>query len=414
MVRRVMVVGQLAGLTLAAGLLVAPPIASQQVDRDVRRADAIAAAEARGARLAVARTDTAVAAAQLQSARQWQNPAFAASYSKATPNYHYTFELPLDLPYQRRPRIGAATATMRAARLRYAFEHAAAQMEADTTYTRALAARAIAELSAQTAREADSLRRMAVTRRDAGDASDMDVALATVGAGQAANQASVDSLAYISAVLDLQSVMGMSSTRVEITLSDSLADLPPAPEPMLSAQPLLPVAAARAQLQAASQTAQLERRNVFGVPSLVAGIETGDPSGGEPGRLPTFGLALPLPLFNRNRGPIALAQAEEARARAELDAALVMSRTELTRAQREWSAAQARVRRNQQLELQAGRVVAMSMTAYREGATALPNVLEAQRIARDVLAESIRSLADAWIAAAELKLLTLTAAPSAP
>src|SRR5689334_23484577 len=49
-----------------------------------------------------------------------------------------------------------------------------------------------------------------------------------------------------------------------------------------------------------------------------SGFETGDPSGSEPGILPTFGLSLPLPLFNRNRGPIAQLEAERQRARAEL------------------------------------------------------------------------------------------------
>ncbi len=399
----------LVGLAVAAH-----GVAAQERGQAVSRTDAVAAAAARGPRLAIARADTAAAAAQLLTARQWQNPTLSASYSKATPNYHYTLELPLDLPYQRRPRIGAAAAAQRAAWYRYAWEQAAAQMEADTTYTRALAARAIAELSARSARDADSLRTMAVTRRDAGDASDMDVALATVSAGQAANQATTDSLAFVSAVLDLQSVMGLGASRVDITLADSLAGLPVAPAEQSEASRLLPVAAAAAQLEAASLTTTLEQRSVFGTLGIVAGIETGDPSGGEPGRLPTFGLAVPLPLFNRNRGPIAQARAGEARARAELTFADVQSRAELVRAQREWRAASAKVARDRQLVTQADRVAAMALTAYREGAASLPNVLEAQRIARDVLAEYVRDMADAWIACAELKVLTLTAAPSAP
>lgn len=397
----------------AACLVWSGHAAAQDASPAISRNAAIGAALARGPRLAVAQADTAAAAALLQSARQWQNPVFSASYSKDAPQYHYTFELPLDLPYQRGPRIGAATAAQRAARYRFAYEHASVQMEADTTYTRALAARALAELSARTAHDADSLRRMAVTRREAGDASDMDVALATVSAGQAANQATADSVAFTSALLDLQSVMGLSDSRAEIVLSDSLAAMPIAPAAFEQTAPLLPIAAASAQLEAASLTATLERRNVFGVPSLMAGVETGDPSGDAKGRLPTFGLALPLPIFNRNRGPIALARAEEARARAELRFAEIQSRTELARAQREWRSASAKVERDKMLVQQADRVVTMAMTAYREGAASLPNVLEAQRTARELLAEYIRDIADAWIAAAELKVLTLTA-PTAP
>lgn len=400
---------------LVAQLAALPAAGAQRlVDPSITRAHAIAAATEYGARLAMANADTSAASAQLQAARAWQNPTFAASYSKSTPNYHYTLELPLDLPYQRRPRIGAAAAAQRAARYRLAWERASVEMEADTTYTRALAARAIRELSSRSARDADSLRRMAVARRDAGDASDMDVALASVTAGQAANQAASDSLAFLSAMHDLQAVMGLNSTSIEIALADSLTVLPSAPPGTTPAGFALPVAAASAQLEAASLTTTLERRSVFGALGVMAGVETGDPSGSEPGRLPTFGLSVPLPLFNRNRGPIAVARAEEARARAELAFARTQTIAELGRVQWAWRSARGKVERDQQLVAQAGQVAAMALTAYREGAASMANVLEAQRTARELLAQSIRDLADAWIAVAELKVLTLTAAPAAP
>jgi outer membrane protein TolC len=50
----------------------------------------------------------------------------------------------------------------------------------------------------------------------------------------------------------------------------------------------------------------------------------------------------------------------------------------------------------------------MSLVAYREGAASLPNVLEAQRSARDVRGQYIDDLAAAWIATAELRVLSLT------
>jgi len=285
-------------------------------------------------------------------------------------------------------------------------------MEADTAYTRALAARALAELSARAARDADSLRRIAIARRDAGDASDMDVALAAITAGQAANEAVSDSLAVASALLDLQVVMGMTGREVRIALADTLGAPPTAP-PGVDGRPLAVVAAAD-QVESASLALRVERRNVFGQPSIVAGVEHGDPSGSEPGRLPTFGLALPIPLFNRNTAAISLAQAEEARARAELSLVTVLSRTERERAQREYTAARTRFDRDEQLVVQAERVAAMAISAYREGAIALASVLEARRAARELLAQRVRDVADAWVAVAKLKVLTLTAAPNAP
>jgi outer membrane protein TolC len=52
----------------------------------------------------------------------------------------------------------------------------------------------------------------------------------------------------------------------------------------------------------------------------------------------------------------------------------------------------------------------MSLTAYREGQSSLPNVLEAQRNARDVLGQYIDDLAAAWIASASLRVFLLTTA----
>jgi len=56
----------------------------------------------------------------------------------------------------------------------------------------------------------------------------------------------------------------------------------------------------------------------------------------------------------------------------------------------------------------------MSLTAYREGQSSLPNVLEAQRNARDILGQYVDDLAEAWIASAELRVYTLTTASTRP
>jgi cobalt-zinc-cadmium efflux system outer membrane protein len=379
----------------------------------VSREQAVASALTQGARIGLARADTAVAFAQLLTARALPNPTIAASYSKATPNYHVSLELPLDLPTQRNARIGSARAGRAASQYRFAFERAATALDADTTYTRAVASREKAQLSRRNAQDADSLRRMAISRRDAGDASDLDVELATLNAGQAANIAAADSLTYLSAVLDLQVVMGLAADRVAIVPTDSLR-APPAPAvPADSAVPQtaspLQVAAAEAALESARLAVRLQRRSIFSTPSIIAGFETGDPTGSEPGILPTYGFALPVPLLNRNRGPIVLAEAEHARARAALILAQVQSHNEIARTRRELSIALTKVARDRVLVAAANRVAAMSLTAYREGASSLPNVLEAQRNAREVLAQYVDDLANAWIFAAELRVLTLTA-----
>ena len=62
----------------------------------------------------------------------------------------------------------------------------------------------------------------------------------------------------------------------------------------------------------------------------------------------------------------------------------------------------------------AERVAAMALQAYQEGASPLPNVLQARRDARDLLAQSVEDLALAWNATAALRVASLTTARPSP
>lgn len=375
----------------------------------VTRQQAVESAVARGARAAVARADTLVGSAQLLTARQRDNPSLSATYTKSTPRYHEIVDFPLDLTGARSARIQSAEASRLASQYRFQFERAAAALDADTTYTRSLAAAEHLRLARRNAKDADSLRRMSVVRRDAGDASELDVLLATVNAGQAANRAAADSLSYISTLFDLQAVMGLDSNRITVIPIDSLT-LPPSSRTDAVPVRALPIAAAEQALTAAELSVRAQRRSMFTPLSIQAGIEHGDPS--EPGVLPTFGLSIPLPILNRNRGPIAQAEAERERARAELALARLETQSAIGRALRSRTLALDKIQRDRLLVESATRIVAMSLTAYREGAQGLPAVLEAQRNAREILSQYIDDLAEAWIATATLRLYDLTPSPT--
>lgn len=381
----------------------------------VTRDDAIATAIAGGPRVALARADTAFARAALVTARERQNPGLSATYSTAVPRYHFSVDLPLGAPGARGAGIGSARARLASARYRFTFDSAAAALDADTTYTRALAARERTRLSARNAEAAESLLAIARARRDAGDASDLEVDLAILVAGQAANAGATDSLVHIAAILDLQQVMGLADAAVVITPSDLLPDassIDLTVAPRTGGAPPLRIAAARADLDAARLARLQQRRSRFGSPALVGGVETGDPS--TPGMLPTFGVSFPLPLLSRNRASVRMAQADEARTQAQLALITATSGADIARARRELAVARERLRRDEQLALAAERVAARSLVAYREGAAPLPSVLEAQRTARDAAAQYVDDLAAAWIAASRLRVLTLTSAPESP
>ena len=427
-------------------VFVLPAIAPALAQRPVTRAEAEAAALAAGPRVALARADTAAAIARLLSARALPNPTFGAVYSKAVPQKHLTIDLPVfDALRTRGLRVGQATASARAARRLFASERIAALVEVDTTYTRALAADARFRLSRQTARDADSLRRMTVSRRDAGDASDLDVDLSTVVAGQQLNVTTGDSLSYMSALLTVQTLMGMPADSVAIILADSLVltggdtsltrrtldngaitiAVPPPRTTSGTVQGTAggvsqssgvgtapAVTAAEANLQAAELGVSLQQKSAIVLPSLNVGVEFGDPLGGEPGLLPLIGLSVPLPLFNRNQGPIAEARAERDKAQVQLSVARLAARQRLIEAVRKREQLIARIARDRDLVVRAQRVADRSLTAYREGASALPAVLEARRSAREVLGQYIDDLAALLTVNTELRALTQT--PPAP
>ena len=416
----------------ALGLLAIVPAGAQ---RAVTRAEAETAALSAGTRVALARADTAAALARLLSARAIPNPTLGAVYSKATPQKHVTLDIPLfDALWTRGLRVGQASASARASRLLFVSERIAALVEVDTTYTRALAADARFRLSRQTARDADSLRKMTVSRRDAGDASDLDVDLATVVSGQQLNATTADSLSYMGAVLTVQTLMGISADSQAIVLADSLAltpldtmvlrrtldggataiTVPPAVSTAaITSQPsgigaTASVVAAEATLQAAELGIALQKRSMYLLPSISIGVEFGDPSGSEPGYLPLIGLSVPLPLFNRNQGPIAEAKAERDRAQVQLVAARLEARQRLIEGVREREQLIAKIARDRDLVIRAQRVADRSLTAYREGASALPAVLEARRTAREVLGQYIDDLAALLTVNTELRALTQT------
>jgi cobalt-zinc-cadmium efflux system outer membrane protein len=374
----------------------------------ITRDSAIALALAHGSRAAIANATARTASARIRQAGMLANPLLTTSYSKAVPQYHASVDVPLDFLTLRNLRVAAARSSSEAAQLRLAFEQAAIRLDADTSYTIASARHARARLSLRNAVDAESLLTIAAVRRSAGDASDLDVDVAHIAAGRARNIAAADSQAAVAATLELQQALGLPVGQQTITVADSL-DLPrldtiAAPDSSTPNVTPLSVAAAQRDLQAANQALALERRNIWSGLALQAGIENHDPA--EPGILPTFGVSIPLPLFNQGQGAVAVAQAERDRARVELAAAQRESAALIVRARRDLAAASQRVARDRQLVETANRVARLSLQAYVEGAYPLTTVLEAQRNARDTLADLIDDLVAANTAAAALRLYT--------
>ena len=383
----------------ALALVLLPGAARAQQPRPVTLAQAIEAALA-APRIALARADSAAAQAQVRIARAFPNPSLSYDHSIAVPVHHLIAEQPLEYPWVRAARIRAAATGASAADYLLLAERAAVRHDVELGYAHAAGAREIRGLAERNVRDADELVRIATARRAAGDASELDVLLAGVVAGQARNAFLTDSLTEISSLLDLQVLMGLDAQRLEIALADSL-DMLPAAAPAAGAFPAVPTLVAAARATATSEAATLAETRLgrLPAPAVRAGIERGDPS--QPGNLPLFGISLPIPLWNRSRGEVAAATAATDRARASLALAELDTRNAIARSERERALARDRVTRDRTVVRDAQRVAELSLTAYHEGAYPLAGVLEAQRSARDAMRQFVEDLTAARTAEAD-------------
>jgi cobalt-zinc-cadmium efflux system outer membrane protein len=394
---------------LCAGAFAIPAVTMQLgAQQPLTRADAIRAALGTSVRVTSISADTLAATARLRTARAYPNPTITASYSRDVPQNHISVDIPLDLPGIRNARVRAAEAGSASARFTFLAARAAIELNVDTMYTTAQGAALRAALSHSTAIDAAKLLSDTKARRDAGDASDLDVNLAEVSAGQAANIANADSLEAIDTRLELQTAMGLPGDTVSFTLMDSLGApssmaAPPTSSSALASAPT--VAAANAALTAAEETLVFQRRSLFGVPSIQIGADARDPTGAEKGLLPTFGIVLPIPLFNRNGGEISAAHAEVTRARADLAIARMDASAQLARAYRTWTVAEARIARDRTILDAATHNVSMAERAYAEGQMAIGDILEARRAQHDAQAQYVTDLVAANVGAALVRVL---------
>lgn len=386
---------------LAGAALGSAPPCSAQVP--VSLADAIREAVANGPAAGLARTDSMLASAAMAGARSFANPTFVTTYTKDAPQYHAEFEQPLDILGSRGARARAAGLSAYAAYRRLALDYAVVTRDVTVAYAGALGAGRRHRLSVRAAADADELVRIAQARRDAGDASDLDVGLASLTAGDLHNRALADSVTALDATLRLQLLLGRPGTALVLTLSDSLETLEP---DVRQGGRALTVAVADWESRASEATLAFERRDRIGTPSLTAGVETHEGDGSPSRALPILGLSIPLPFWNRNPGGVGAARAGVVRATIALEAARRESEAAIARAARDRDAAAARLAMDRQLLDQAERLAALATTAYREGAWPLSSVIEAQRGVRETLANTIDDAVALVTAKAEYALAT--------
>jgi cobalt-zinc-cadmium efflux system outer membrane protein len=120
-----------------------------------------------------------------------------------------------------------------------------------------------------------------------------------------------------------------------------------------------------------------------------------------------FGVAVPLPLFDRNQGGVARARAEAGAARTELMQARTRILAEVESAFRAWESARDRALvYERELLAQADESRAIALAAYREGAVTLLAVLEAERARTEIRQQYLQALFDFQASLVLLEALT--------
>jgi cobalt-zinc-cadmium efflux system outer membrane protein len=181
--------------------------------------------------------------------------------------------------------------------------------------------------------------------------------------------------------------------------------------PLAQALPMLLQRAAdgpavrRARHQLAARQAQADAERAARIPdvTLTIGSQRDDQLAQ---RQAVLGVAIPLPLFNRNSGNLAAAIARTGQARATLEATELATRTELTAAHLRFGQARgAALLLQQEVVPEARAVYDATLKGFEYGKFTFLDVLDAQRTWVQARSRQWQAMLDAWRAHADLERL---------
>ena len=399
---------------LALCLGVSASLAGAQPAYDLAQLEALALDSSRA--LLAAREQVSAARAAVSSAGAFPNPEL--EYLRGTQRsrgaagmpgdaYSVTLTQPLDLPWRRAPRIGAAEAGLESSqaglrvfsadllaklRLRY-FELLRRQVELTN----------VQEDLALT----EGVRTRIALRVDIGEAPRFELIKADAELLNVQKAAQAASFRVEQARSLLRQSVG-GGLPAEFAVSGLLRDVPALPpleglrRQLTESSPDL--AQARAEMARAEQQLTLEKRLAWPNLALKAGYDQ-DPEM----RTSQLGVVLSLPLWDRRAGPIGEASAQLARSRYTLAAQEFSLTQQLDVAVQQYEIAQTQVTALESgIVRQAQEALKVAEAAYRFGERGFLEVLDAQRVYRAARAELISAryeLAAAWVEVERLRAL---------
>ena len=350
---------------------------------------ALAHARSHRAQVRVSAAQVAAARASARIAGTLPNPVASYSYTDDPPRQHASLDQSFDWLLTRGADRAAAGSGVRRAVADSVQTAADLAAEVRSAFYAVVAARELERLTDAQGIVADSLAVLGALRVASGDIAEAERDQLVLEAVRAGQRKSRTREAAALAWARLARAIGWEGDHPALsgTLDEGLSAAAPENRGPFLSVPM--IQAAVADSEAAGQRMRRASLARMPLPSLMAGADWDDP-GGRQGALAVFGLSLPIPLWQRGNGALALARAEAAQAAAgtaevRLETARLLSeaQTRLTEA-----AGRARVARDSLLPV-ARRLRERATAAYRAGETGIIPLLEALRAERDVTAEAV-------------------------
>ena len=310
-----------------------------------------------------------------------------------------TLTQPLDMPWVRSARIGAAEAGAQAS------EATVQSFEADTLahvrlrYYEALRRKAELRNAREDVNLMESVRSRIALRVETGEAARFELVKADAELLNAQKVVQAAGFRAEQARSLLRQSVG-ADLPAEFDLRGTLRDVPEVP-PIETVRQALPgnsptLARARAEVERAERQLDLERRQRWPSLALKGGYDE-DPDM----RTSRLGLVVTLPLWDRRSGPVGEASSNLTRSRHELAAQAFSLEQQLAVAYQQYDIALAQVTALESgIVRQAENALKIAEAAYRFGERGFLEVLDAQRVFRAARAELIAArfeLAAAWV-----------------
>lgn len=414
-----------AGMAAALAVALAAPVAAQPgpefssarqpvgPQQPLDLAGALALAESASPRLAIVASQVQGARAGVVTASQYPNPEIGAAAGQQ--NARVTggpsgslgtigLAQQIDLPMVREPRIRSAEAGVEAAELALAEARLALRANVKQAFYDVLRRKAEFELAADSQKLFQQIRDRVAVRVQVGEAPKFELTRADAELATAVNATNSARLRVNQAFATLRATIGAPlppNTEVvgELPPAPSLPRLPALRDEVLARYPA--VRRAEAEVKAASARLETERALRIPQPTLRADYE----------REPEvdkyrFGIAIPIPIFNQRQGQIgeAVAAFQQATLAAEQTRVELRAAIEMAYSRYEVAATQIAQFEGGLLK-QAESALAVAEAAFRFGERGFIDVLDAQRVLRQVRAEFLAARYEQQSALIEIERL---------